>query len=228
LYRYQHHRERLLANYPTHRIVILPQTIYFHDKEKQRAAGRAMSRHGDVHLFVRDETSLDIARDSFASCSPVLAPDMAAFLYPLEETLRCTLSREITEEIFFLQRRDKERVDLSHLPALRGIKPIDWDDLQPLHFPFIIGVLVTAYVYARVLPAGPFFRWWREFCRKRAVVAAGRLNRSRFVATNRLHCHILACLLGVPNVLLDNTYGKNSAYYRAWHSELPFARFIES
>jgi pyruvyl transferase EpsO len=83
----------------------------------------------------------------------------------------------------------------------------------------LTNLFLTVYRYAA--------RWWYEFCRRRAVYAASVIKRSRLVVTNRLHGHILSCLLGVPNVVLDNTYGKNSAYYRCWYRDLQFARLIE-
>lgn len=226
LYRYQHHREKLADAYPKNRVVILPQTIHFTNEERIQKASRAMNAHPDLHLFVRDRASLEIAEKHFANCSPILAADMATFLYPLPKKLRCSLPTEIEREIFFLARRDKERVDLSYVPALNGMRSVDWDDLEPWNYPFIIGVIVTAYVWGRFLPVEYSARWWYEFCRRRAVHAASEIKRSRLVATNRLHCHILSCLAGVPNLVLDNTYGKNSAYYDCWHKDLSFAKLI--
>lgn len=34
--------------------------------------------------------------------------------------------------------------------------------------------------------------------------------------TDRLHGHILCLLLGLPHVLLDNTYGKLKDFYDTW------------
>lgn len=33
------------------------------------------------------------------------------------------------------------------------------------------------------------------------------------VVTSRLHGHILSCLVDVPSTVIDNSYGKNTAYY---------------
>ena len=46
------------------------------------------------------------------------------------------------------------------------------------------------------------------------------------VVSNRLHGHILACLLGLPNLLFDNSYGKCSDYFHTWHANLTFARLV--
>jgi hypothetical protein len=161
LYRYQHHREKVVRAYPHNRIVILPQTIFFQNAEKLQQVSRTMNTHADLHLFVRDQPSLQIAERAFAGCAPTLAADMATFLFPLEEKLHCKLPTEIAQEMFFLERRDKERIDLSHVPALRGKRGIDWNDLQPMHGPFITGVMVTAYVCGRFLPAIDFPKMFR-------------------------------------------------------------------
>lgn len=42
------------------------------------------------------------------------------------------------------------------------------------------------------------------------------LSRGRVIVTDRLHGHILADLLGIPHVVLDNDYGKIAAYLAAW------------
>lgn len=42
--------------------------------------------------------------------------------------------------------------------------------------------------------------------------------------TNRLHGHILLLLLGIPHILLDNSYGKISGYHSTWTSGCSLAR----
>jgi len=49
-----------------------------------------------------------------------------------------------------------------------------------------------------------------------------------FVITDRLHAHVLAVLLGIPNVAIDNSYGKISALYRSWTSRFGVAHFSDS
>jgi exopolysaccharide biosynthesis predicted pyruvyltransferase EpsI len=49
-----------------------------------------------------------------------------------------------------------------------------------------------------------------------AMIAPGRM-----LVTDRLHGHILACLLGRPNVVVDNSYGKVGAFVECWTKESP-------
>lgn len=50
------------------------------------------------------------------------------------------------------------------------------------------------------------------------------LSRGERIVTDRLHGHILATLLGIPHVVLDNSYGKIGAYHDAWTAGSPLVR----
>jgi pyruvyl transferase EpsO len=54
-----------------------------------------------------------------------------------------------------------------------------------------------------------------------------QLSQSRLVINNRLHWHLLCLLLGIPNILLPNSYYKNEAFYKAWTYQIPFSRFVK-
>jgi len=45
------------------------------------------------------------------------------------------------------------------------------------------------------------------------------------ITTTRLHGHIFSCLLEIPNVVCDNSYGKNTGYANLWTKELGFVAF---
>ncbi len=42
------------------------------------------------------------------------------------------------------------------------------------------------------------------------------LSRGRVVVTDRLHGHLLALLMDIPHVVLDNSYGKLRTMYETW------------
>lgn len=221
IYRFQRFRERVVEAYPRHRVVMLPQTIHYRDPARLRQSAAALARHPDLWLFVRDHRSLAIAADAFANARPQLAPDMATFLFPFDDVLRCDLPHIPSRETLSFFRRDRER---TATPADPSARAIDWDDIDPQHRLFVLGSIATGYLFGRFIAADYASRFWLDFCRGRVIRAARTVADHRMVITNRMHCHILACLLGVPNVLLDNSYGKCSAYFQAWHAELPFTR----
>jgi pyruvyl transferase EpsO len=48
------------------------------------------------------------------------------------------------------------------------------------------------------------------------------------VVTDRLHAHILASLLSLPNFFFNSLDGKASALYRSWTYREPLAKLVES
>jgi pyruvyl transferase EpsO len=46
------------------------------------------------------------------------------------------------------------------------------------------------------------------------------------IATDRLHGAILARLAGRPVTLIDNSYGKVTAYYEAWWQDDPAVELV--
>ena len=55
--------------------------------------------------------------------------------------------------------------------------------------------------------------------RRRVARGVKQLSKGRVVATDRLHAHIIASLLGIPNVVLDNNYGKIHGYMDCWGAD---------
>lgn len=51
------------------------------------------------------------------------------------------------------------------------------------------------------------------------------LASAPMVVTDRLHAHILAVLLGIPHVAMNNNYGKVGAVYEAYTSRFANAHF---
>lgn len=54
------------------------------------------------------------------------------------------------------------------------------------------------------------------------------LSQGRAVISDRLHAHIIATLLDLPHVVLDNSYGKLSSFVASWTRTLRSARCADS
>ncbi|MBW5448381.1 exopolysaccharide biosynthesis protein [Cohnella sp. CFH 77786] len=201
-------RETLVATYPTHRIVVLPQTVFFSDAgERERSLGR-FANHPDFHLFVRDLTSYETVRGNLANV--YLCPDMAHRLYPIQAP------PNRSAKVLGLFRTDGEA---GHHEAgeCDCDTRTDWPQLLSGWDFLLLRLMVKGFVLDRylmnLLPLRPV--WYRMA--DRFVAKAVRLYGSfGSVVTSRLHGHILACLMDLPNRLIDNNYGKNSSYYRQW------------
>ncbi|MFN3676006.1 MAG: polysaccharide pyruvyl transferase family protein [Sphingomonas pseudosanguinis] len=193
---HQHFREALLTRFPDRRIVQLPQSIRFRDPANRDRFAATVARHPDFHLCVRDDASLAEARVHFA-CPSELAPDSAFGLGALARPV------EPDCDVLMLLRSDAERAarDDGGLRALRGAVALDWLEEEP----------VTA--------TDP-----TERARQRVERGLRLLSRGDRIVTDRLHGHILALLLGIRHIILDNDYGKVAAYHTAWTAGSPLVR----
>jgi exopolysaccharide biosynthesis predicted pyruvyltransferase EpsI len=73
---HQDFRERVLARFPERQIIQFPQSIHYKSKERVEQSARAIGRHKNFVLLVRDEESREFAQKHF-DCQVRLGPDMA-------------------------------------------------------------------------------------------------------------------------------------------------------
>ncbi len=214
-------RSRVVSDFPDHPIVQLPQTLRFEHEEARVATRDFLSSHPDFTLFVRDRQSLTLARDGLGVRTSI-APDLA-FALPCSPR-----SDPPEQDVVWLLRTDDETQGGRFEPT-DGREPVDWP-ADPRGGLFRIQRHLT-----RRVAANPHRRWpARRLRRTYAPVAVRRLGRGykllaagRNVVTDRLHGHVLCVLLGIPHVLLDNSYGKNRAIFEAWTHDVPFVRWAE-
>jgi pyruvyl transferase EpsO len=57
---------------------------------------------------------------------------------------------------------------------------------------------------------------WIWYANRLVADAIRMFARHNLVVTDRLHGHILAALMDMPTLVLDNSYGKNSRYAAVW------------
>lgn len=221
---HQRLRERVIADFPDHRIVQLPQSIHFASPAALARARAVFDGHRDLTLLVRDEPSLAIARREFRAQSR-MCPDMGFALGPLPRP--CAATRDVV----WLARSDKESAGAGPDPPPAGVRREDWldDDPEPA---------IRAYrLLARQLRRHPALRPWLApaIVRAQPGVTRSRLARGcrilsagRVVVTDRLHGHILCVLLGIPHFVVDNSYGKVRGFHAAWMRESRLARVCAS
>lgn len=223
---FQAFRERIISDLPDNRIIILPQTMHFSNDENYRKCCELFSKHKDLHICVRDQRSYDLAKHMTPHV--YLLPDMAHQLWPISRDN--TVFRK--KPLLILKRRDSEAVE----SPLSGKSPsdlFDWDDL--------IGKL-WIYTLSNFMERGmyhankwgvnyPFMNmesnWW-IWQSKRFVKRATELFGSySAVESDRLHAHILSCLMSIPNKIHDNSYGKNSNYIAQWTKDSPLVELVK-
>lgn len=212
--KYQALRERVVADFPERRIVILPQTLHFRDVGALARSVQLFERHPDLRIFVRDARSLEMARpmtphvmllpdivdvlggDVVAGARQAAAVREASILSPPVDTL-------------VLRRRDNEG------RGGRRVSGEDWADF----FPGFHRRLAMAAVLMPLAPAAVSARLhhqWATRATDMLVRAVRLMEPAGRVETDRLHGAIAARIAGRPVTLVDNGYGKLRAYYEAW------------
>jgi exopolysaccharide biosynthesis predicted pyruvyltransferase EpsI len=208
--RHQRFREHVIGRFPDREIIQLPQSIHFDDRARAEAAARAIARHGNFRLFVRDQPSYDFAAAHF-DCKVALCPDMATFIGTLERG-------EPDVDVFYLLRTDKERAVREYAGrADYTFRIADWLVERRLS--------LEASKLLRGLQEMRRGQWDRLALRAARYEAAARarvlrgcrlLSSGRVVITDRLHAHLLSLLLDIPHAVLDNSYGKLTRFLDVW------------
>jgi exopolysaccharide biosynthesis predicted pyruvyltransferase EpsI len=220
-------RELVLKQFPDRLIVQLPQSIHFESADNHRRAALAINAHEHFVLFVRDRRSFDLATAAY-NCRVHLAPDMAFWIGVRSR------SAAAKHRLLLLLRTDKEsnRV-LSNGPAqIPGSIALDWLNEDPALYkkqkrrsvamsPFTLKMDLFDKAKQREL----LFRYLAERRLKRGLEI---LSSASFVITDRLHCHILCVLLGIPHIVFDNSYQKLGNFIDAWTKECGLVRVAAS
>ena len=226
----QNLREHVLEHCRDRRIVQLPQSICFRDAHNLERMRRLCATHPDFTLIARERQSYDFARRAF-EVPTLLAPDMAFGLGPLDRPA------PPGRGVFWLLRSDAERVERTR--PLPGIPVADWlsgdaPDGMPARAQRLRQLNRRLVEHVRDRPRRAAHRW-RALASTFEPLAAAWVQRgvevvasTRVLVTDRLHAHIFAILLGVPHVVLDNSYGKVRSTFETWTHASGLARWAET
>lgn len=246
-------REKIILEYHDRPIVILPQSLYFRNLENLEKTASIYNKHPDVTLFLRDDYSYEIASQYFTNCRLAKAPDLALEMVKLPQL---KISVNPCDSILYLYRGDKEK-DNNFAPRNLGIpnlKVEDWRSYQWMttlpkewiYIPGLVRLIRDGWQRSLSVPNEWLSRQkWELFHpsthifnhldnsiihrKSWSMMHTGiyQLSQYRFIITNRLHVHILCCLLDIPHILLPGSYYKNEVFYNSWTSGLPLARFVK-
>ncbi|KAI8806406.1 polysaccharide pyruvyl transferase-domain-containing protein [Cladochytrium replicatum] len=205
---HEHLRNKVVTLFPDTRIVAFPQSIHFDNITFLEKVQSVYGSHPRLSLVGRDMQSYELLKEWFSPQNGVyLSPD-AAFMIGQQSG-----GGKTTLDVLFFQRTDKE-----HVAGQRG--PNAWSELINFTIAHPVNVETGGqlqYVFDDwthtdvVRNKDHDVKAWR-----RTLSGFRFLTRGRLVITNRLHGHILSTLLGLPQILLDNNYGKVSGYHKTW------------
>jgi len=219
---------KIIKDCPDNKIIILPQTVFYSDKEKLLSDADLFNRHKNLILCARDNRSYETLKQYFCSNTVLLVPDMA-FYIPYDELQKYQKPKvKNTGKDLFLKRNDKEYnngIDYSHIPQ-NNIDISDWITIvkHPMSF-FILRMLwqlkskVSCVLGIIDIYAYYFFK---SDMIKKGVTFVDKYDK---VFATRLHAAILCCLLHKPFTLVNNSYGKNSCFFETWLTNLDDAEF---
>lgn len=208
-------RERIIDKFKHKRIICLPQSIYFESKSTLTQSAALFSQHPDFHLCVRDDISFNIAKN-FTN-NVILMPDMAHSLHPLVDMREVGPSNIFPPKILNLIRIDKEHANIAESVNKEGF---DWINI------ITTSDNLTLDLYNKMIKL-PFLRkkatkLWNNLCDEVIFRSVNYFSSHTIIHTDRLHGLILSTLLGKKVFLKDNSYGKNTTYYKAWLKEYPY------
>ena len=214
---YAHHqvfRECLIKSLPNNPIVQLPQSIKFYDPLKIKETASIIANHGNVHLMVRDAQSQRFSETHF-KCKIDLAPDCAFGLGPLSKPTQPNY------EMTMLLREDEECVvhDLSLIAGKHDILKIDWLEAPANEIKMNFVAKLQSIMSGQISKQQRRIAYSNYLANNRLKRGLAILSNGKVVVTDRLHAHILSILLGIPNFVLDNNYGKIHGYIDAWTAD---------
>jgi exopolysaccharide biosynthesis predicted pyruvyltransferase EpsI len=228
-------RERVLVELRDRNIVQLPQSIHFRDPANLDRVRRLVGEHGRVTLMLREERSLQFARKQF-DAQIIGCPDMAFGLGPLDRPSPPEV------DVIWLHRRlgDPEFLDHGEPPCSARIRRIEWLEgiaESEAHWRGLAGfaLRINRALRSRCAHSEKWARRaWRPLAATFSPTATcwmerglGILSSARVVVTDKLHGHILSLLLGIPHVVLDNSYGKVRSTIETWTGTSPLVVWAE-
>jgi len=203
---HQEFRLEVMRVYPENDIIILPQTIFYENKDVLESDIEKMNQHKHLTICARDkDSSLLLKNNNFAGVLLTL-PDMAF----------CIKQEELKEAMFhdgkgtlLLMRRDKELKTINDECFFKDISYEDWPDIEESgkeawHF----------LMMHDDKESDSFFQ--NEYFPKRIEQGVQFASSYTDVYSTRLHVAILRLLLDLPVVMLDNSYGKNKSFFDTW------------
>ncbi|MDN5926845.1 MAG: polysaccharide pyruvyl transferase family protein [Hyphomicrobiales bacterium] len=204
---HQDFREYVLERFPHRRIIQFPQSIHYRSEARVEQTARAIARHRNFLLLVRDRESKDFAEKHF-DCEVRLCPDMAFWIGAIEPD-----AAEFP--VLAMLRADLEKTGEMDRSAYPGLPIEDWITESARH----VRVSKAAGAASALLAFKP------EEIRLRKLDAAAhnrfrrgirQISRGRAIVTDRLHVHICSLLVGRPHAVLDNSYGKIGRFMAAF------------
>ncbi len=218
---HQEHRHRILRECRGRPVIQLPQSVHYAKPADAMETRDLIKMHGQFTMMVRDEPSKEFVIAQLA-VDATLCTDSALALHSR------LMRRKPQVDILVLARTDKERRDdgaaTLAFPADVHVQFADWVD-DPSTLGSVAAGTIWPRASGRLTSLPGFFRVlrcaWDAAANARVTRGCNLLSRGRVVVTDRLHAHILCTMLGIPHVVMDNSYRKVGNFIDAWTAGNP-------
>lgn len=233
---HQNHREQIVKDLPDYRLVQLSQSIYFTSDERAAQADAIIGAHPDFRLLLRDSLSMERAAAQLPSLKPTYCHDMALGFEPplVKRTAR-------GKDLLIIARQDKEAASGLHDVGESwgtgvDVTSTDWHSEGWLAVRYgaarrVMRLHQLLVQVRRRLGWTPVLPQWIV---QRVIAALNDINitgalrwyaAADLVVVDRLHAHVLALLLGIDHVALDNNYRKIGAVFDDYTGQFSTANY---
>jgi pyruvyl transferase EpsO len=204
---HQNFRHLLLKLYPGNKVILMPQSIHYIDKVKEKDDMEFYRSNANFILFVRDRYSFELLK-AYDLKNLFLSPDVATMLHN-----QFTIKEVECKTLNFL------RKDIEKLCEGEELDSVDWVDIISKHFQNIIQFIkyLTKKNNRLNIRLLSFFlvKWYHK---KVIAEAEDYFINYSVVRTDRLHGMIFSQLLNKECNALDNSYGKLNRYISEWYN----------
>lgn len=205
------YQKRIMAENPTCRFVVFPQTVWYGDEANLKADAEFYSKC-DCTICARDKVSFDLLKANFKN-RILLVPDMAFCMDMRRWDRKFKANRPLV-----LKRSDKEFKASKELEDVLASGEADVCDWLPMIEYTRIDRL-RDIIRSRPRKLGWMYEPYMYHMYRPYLIRSGvrLINSHTDIYTTRLHACILSLLLGKERIVFfDNSYGKNRNFYETW------------
>ncbi len=214
---------KLTQKYSNNKIIVFPQTVFYNDNKRLEKDIEVLSEHSKLTICVRDFRSKSLLEKIFKG-NLLLLPDMA-FCIPKSQL--CRFLKKENMRTLFIKRVDPELKDKEVPEIPKEAEVRDWPTFEGKIFDGVFIGKVLGKISRMNLPVidGLMDKLWDFYAfkvyRKDLIKIGVRFMAPyKFIYSTRLHGAILGIMLEREVWIIDNSYQKNSTFYRTWLEDL--------
>ncbi len=211
----------IIERYPNNRIIVFPQTVYYKNKEIEETDFKKIAEHNDLYFCGRDQRTYEFLA-TYLGDNALCLPDMA---FCIDLNFLSKYKKPVVKDLLQIVRHDCEQNEVEAKDI--GEFCSDW----PVYEHSLTKSTIINKIFSRIakkkIPVLNTLvnKVWDLYAQKvffNLMIKEGVRFISPYekVQSIRLHGCILSILLDKETILVDNSYGKNIHFYKAWLTEL--------